>query len=147
MFGVDEATANFEGTRSGGSFTGTRKGKAFKVDFDTTSKSRRAVNRLARQGRTEHVNAVGIALAGGWTVYVASEFASDPNTPDVSVTAVQVHELGNKLAEKFIRNRARFPKAESKWLRKFDSDAGMALEECVFGGGVSTNTGRVTTNP
>ena len=52
------------------------------------------------------------------TVFITSDFAKDPNVPNVVVTAVFVHELGNKLlAEEFIRNRRLFAKAKSNWLR------------------------------
>ncbi len=136
----------FAGDRSGGYFLGSHNSQLFEVDFDTTSKDGTEISRIGQRGRTEHISAVGIAPRGGWTVHIASGFAASPRTPDVSVSAVEIHELGNKLAEKFIGNRALFPKAKSNWLRRFDSDAGMALEECVFGGGVSTNTGHVTTN-
>jgi hypothetical protein len=88
MFKVDEGSSDFEGSRSGGDFTGTRKGNAFEVNFDATSKNRKAVKAIGQRGRTEPISAVGVAPRGGWTVYVASDFASDPNTPDVSVTAV-----------------------------------------------------------
>jgi len=84
---------------------------------------------------------------GIMAIYIASDIASDPNIMDIAITATEVRELGNALAHKFIGNPRRFPKAQSAWLRRFDSEAGMALEECAFGGAVTSNTGQVSTNP
>ena len=134
---------DFYGDRSGGSFMGSQNGRLFEVDFNTSSYTLSSLRK-----ETKRADAVGFSQrGGGWTVFIASDFAKNPSTLDVVVTAVEIHELGNKLAEVFIRNPRLFPKAKSKFLRRFDPDAGMALEECVFGGGVSTNTGRVSTNP
>jgi hypothetical protein len=144
LFGVGGI---FDADRSGGSFLGSHKGELFEVDILTSTYTKSELNRKVNRGRRQKVDAVGFSEPGGWSVFLGSEFANNPSIPGVAVTAVENHELGNKLAEKFIGNRNLFPKAKSKWLRAFDSDAGMALEECVFGGGVSTNTGRVTTNP
>lgn len=136
-------SGDFHGDRSGGSFLGSKNGKLFEVDFNTSSYTLSSLRR-----ETRRADAIGFSeRGGGWTVFIASDFAKNPATLSVVVTAVEIHELGNKLAEVFIRNPRLFPKAKSNWLRRFDSDAGMALEECVFKGGVSTNTGRVTTNP
>jgi RHS repeat-associated protein len=139
----------YAGNRSGGYFLGSKDAKLFEVDFNTSLYNRSTMRAYLgkKDPRRRNVNALGFSEPGMWTVFIASDFAKDSSVLDVVVTAVFVHELGNKLAEQFIGPRSLWPKAKSQWLRQFDSDAGMALEECVFGGGVSSNSGRVTTNP
>jgi RHS repeat-associated protein len=139
----------YAGNRSGGYFLVSIVAKLFEVDFNTSLYNRSTMRAYLgkKDPRRRNVNALGFSEPGMWTVFIASDFAKDSSVLDVVVTAVFVHELGNKLAEQFIGPRSLWPKAKSQWLRQFDSDAGMALEECVFGGGVSSNSGRVTTNP
>jgi hypothetical protein len=50
-----------------------------------------------------------------------------------------VHEIGNKIYQQFAASGLQKPQAQSNYLRNFDSDAGMALEECVFTGYVNPN--------
>jgi hypothetical protein len=67
--------------------------------------------------------------------WVASDFAKDPNVEGVAKQAAQIHEIGNSLGA--LTEKA--PAVKNPRLRKIDSDAGMALEECVFGGYVNTD--------
>jgi hypothetical protein len=137
---------DFTGTREGGGFTGVHNGKKFSVNFNLSLNSKGIGREIRRRGGQAAGDEVGLAIPGNPNVYIASDFASNPNVVDIAVTATEFHELGNYLGRSFFNARNR-PKAKSKFLRNRDPDAGMRLEECVFGGGVASNTGQVTTNP
>jgi hypothetical protein len=88
-------------------------------------------------------NPYGLTMwSNPWTNYIARDHAKvkgNPNQSDyLNYLAIQVHEdgnsismlLGDPLRHKEMENA---PVAKDKRLRALDRDAGMALEECVFG--------------
>lgn len=70
-------------------------------------------------------------------VYLGSD--AFKNTSSVYRIAAQVHEIGNKIYQQFATYGLKKPEVQSDFLRNRDSDAGMALEECVFNGFVNPN--------
>ncbi len=140
LFRTKDDSATFNGPRIGGSFTVKIGRKPVTIAFDTQSKTKAD---LKIMGRRRDGEVIGLYDARTQTIYIASDVVSDPNEPDVYVTAIKVHEVGN-----FLRHQTgRHPQAKSRWLRRQDGDAGMALEECVFKGGLVARTGgRISTN-
>ncbi len=74
--------------------------------------------------------------------YVASDYAKTAAL--VAVTAKRIHEIGNSLEHDIHRRLPWNPNHPE--LYKQDNDAGMALEDCVFGGFVNRD-GTVVTKP
>ena len=68
------------------------------------------------------------------TNYIASDFASSKLTDDVGLLAVWVHETGNSISG----FTGQFPHPKDSAIFGDDTDSGAALEECTFGGAVTT---------
>lgn len=68
--------------------------------------------------------------------HIAKDHFYDAKTPNISVMATWVHELGNSLA--LLTGKWPAPAHPENFLRN-DSDPGAALEECVFGGRVTVS--------
>ena len=68
------------------------------------------------------------------TNYIASDFANSKLTDDVGLLAVWVHETGNSISG----FTGQFPHPRDSAVFGDDSDSGAALEECTFGGAVTT---------
>lgn len=108
-----------------------KSGSPFTVTIDSTSKT-------LEQVRSETKNPDAIAFSDGkavnyhGTVYIAREYAQ--TAAPVAIEAAQVHEIGNKIWDLFA---GYFPQPHaSPRAQRFgkDNDAGIALEECTFGG-------------
>jgi len=71
-------------------------------------------------------------------VYLGSDAFN--NSVPVYRIAAQIHEIGNNIYQEFATYGLPKPTVQSNYLRNHvDSDPGMALEECVFGGYVTPN--------
>lgn len=76
-----------------------------------------------------------------YLVYLGSDAFA--NSAAVYRIAAQIHEIGNNIYQEYGKFGLVQPQASSRLQRLVsDSDAGIALEECVFGGYVMKN-GRV----
>lgn len=72
-------SGDFDGDRSGGYFLGSQNGKLFEVDFSTNSYTLSSLRK-----ETKRADAIGFSeRGGGWTVFIASDFAKNPATLDV----------------------------------------------------------------
>jgi hypothetical protein len=103
----------------------------FSVVIDSTSKSLEDVRRESGVPNAIAFSDGKAAYYHG-TVYIAREYAR--SAVPVAIAATQVHEIGNKIWDIF---GGYFPQPHaSPRLQKFgkDDDAGIALEECAFGG-------------
>jgi hypothetical protein len=119
----------------GGTFTGFFGSSKipFTIRLDDTSKT-------VSQIRQETKSSTAIAMSDyndQWLVYLGSD-AFKNTVPEYRI-ATEVHEIGNKLYDEFAKDGLPKPRALSNLLFKHDNDAGMALEECVFGGFVNPN--------
>jgi hypothetical protein len=121
----------------------------FSVRIDSTSKSGADITQFGRQsGRLSSTQtAIGMSdIRNPDVVYIASDKFNN-RSPAYRI-ATQVHEIGNKIDDKFGVYGLQQPHASSRLRNRLakinasDDDAGIALEECVFGGYV-LNNGRV----
>jgi len=109
----------------------------FQIRIDQTSRTLADI-------RTRTGNPRAMAMADpndSYLVYLGSDaFAS---SAAVYRIAAQIHEIGNNIYQEYGKFGLTQPQASSRLQRLVnDSDAGLALEECVFGGYVMKN-GRV----
>lgn len=129
----DGRTRTFSSTRSGGEITVYSEAsyRFETIKTDMTSKTKAGLG-----------NALGLTDSSDPNHnYVASDYAGSKGVSDVAVMAAHIHEIGNSL--NVLYPPARPVQARSNFLRGQDSDAGMALEECVFGGYVLPRGRRV----
>ncbi|PYS93258.1 MAG: hypothetical protein DMF64_05245, partial [Acidobacteria bacterium] len=111
---------------------------AFVIIIDSTSKTRADISK--ESGR----HAMADAPPGGYTVYIGSDAAR--TFAPMAIQAAKVHEIANKIFEKFGEPTG-LPKPDASAslhralaaYKADDDDAGIALEECVFGGYVLPN--------
>jgi YD repeat-containing protein len=132
----------FATTRTEGHFIGvTEKGQIFGVNTSMTAYSSSELRSLS--GNTERGMILGGTIKGHpYLNFVASNVASNPKTSLDVIMMIQIHELGNSLAQ--ITGYA--PDAHNDELRRYDADSGQALVECAYGGFVRPD-GRITFYP
>ena len=132
----------FSTTRAAGHLIGvTEKNQTFQVNTSMTAYTSSDLRNL--KGNAEPGTILGATIKGHpYLNFVASEVASNPRTSLDVIMMIQIHELGNSLAQ--ISGYA--PDAHNDELRRYDSDSGNALVECVYGGFVKPD-GRITYYP
>lgn len=127
--GVSDGRSQGFDTRAG-TFTGFFGSimEPFSIRIDDTSRSMKDIQKLLGKK-----NAMAMADPNDSSVVYLGNDAFNNSVPVYRIAA-QIHEIGNKIYQKFAVTGMKKPEAQSATLRKFDGDAGMALEECVFGG-------------
>jgi hypothetical protein len=139
----DGKIRTFSTGRTVGHFIGVRgDNTVFKVYTSMHTYSSHDLRSLSQNPLAPGTHAGATFKKSPYLNFIASDVANNPRVPMEAIIAGQVHELGNSLA--YITGNS--PSARSANLRRYDSDAGNALTECVYGGFVLLN-GRITRNP
>jgi hypothetical protein len=120
----------------------------FSLSIDTTTLTSAQISASAGERAGDLVGiATRPSVLRDRTVYIASDYANNTRAvvDDKYIVAKMIHEVGNAISiVTGINPSAKNPRAFGPG--SGDSDAGAALEECVFGGRVNQK-GEVTTVP